>query len=129
MTLIAAMLILTGLGTPPPIMQAEDTMGRGATVMYTISMEEGLDYWLLLTFEESGGRDFDVLMASDDMDYDSFLQLPFYEDYMYARDFAIAEGATEGTEDLVVTAPYTGTVYIIIHDIGETGGDYNLRIF
>ena len=44
MTLIAAMLILTGLGTPPPIMQAEDTMGRGATVMYTISMEEGLDY-------------------------------------------------------------------------------------
>ena len=68
-------------------------------------------------------------MASDDMDYDSFLQLPFYEDYMYARDFAIAEGATEGTEDLVVTAPYTGTVYIIIHDIGETGGDYNLRIF
>jgi hypothetical protein len=129
MTTLIALLMMAGVATPPPIMQAEDTMDRGATVMYTITLEEGLDYWILLTFDETGGRDMDILMASDDMDYDNFLQLPFYEDYMYARGFALAEGATEGSEDFVLTSPYTGTVYIVIHDIGETGGDYNLRIF
>jgi len=124
-----ALLITAATATPPPLMQAEDCIDRGATVMYTMSLEEGLDYWVLLTFDETGGRDMDILIAGDGMDYDRFLQLPFYEDYMYARGFAVAEGATEGTEDFVLTAPYTGTFYIVIHDIGETGGDYNLRIF
>ncbi len=119
--------LLTMISTPPSILEAEDTIDRGATVMYTITLEEGMDYWVLLNFQD--GMDLDVVVASDEMDYDRFIQLPYLEDYMYARDFAIAEGATEGTEDFVLTAPYTGTAYIIIHDIGETGGDYNLKIY
>ncbi|GEM_PF-435580 len=129
LTLSCVIAFLAAVSTPPPLLQAEDTISRGATVMYTISLEEGLEYWILLTFDETSGMDLDMLVSSDEMDYESFIQTPFYEDYVYAREFAIAEGATEGTEDFILTAPYTGTAYIIIHDIGETGGEYNLRIF
>ncbi|MCK4806810.1 MAG: hypothetical protein KAT09_04145 [Candidatus Aegiribacteria sp.] len=124
---IFILILVTSLSTPPPLLDAEDTIARGATAMYTISLEEGLDYWVLLNFEDR--MDLDIIIASDEMNYDEFIQMPYFEDYMYARGFAIAEGATEGTEDLVLTAPYTGTAYIIIHDIGETGGDYHLRLF
>jgi hypothetical protein len=118
---------LTLLSTPPPLLEADDTIARGATAMYTITLEEGLEYWLILTCED--GMDLDVLVASDEMDYDEFIQMPYFEDYIYARGFAIAEGATEGDEDFVITAPYTGTAYIIVHDIGETGGEYDLRLY
>lgn len=121
------LILITSISTPPPLLEAEDTIARGATAMYTITLEEGLDYWVLMDFED--GMDLDIIIASNEMDYDEFIQLPYFEDYMYAREFAIAEGATEGTEDLVLTAPYTGTAYIIINDIGETGGDYHLRVF
>ena len=121
------LILATSLATPLPLLEAEDTIARGATAMYTISLEEGLDYWILLNFENR--MDLDIIIASDEMNYDEFIQLPYFEDFMYARGFAIAEGATEGTEDLVLTAPYTGTAYIIIHDIGETGGEYHLRLF
>lgn len=121
------LILLTSISTPPPLLEAEDTVARGATAMYMVTLEEGLDYWVLLNFED--GMDLDILIATDEMDYDEFIQLPYFEDYMYAREFAIAEGATDGTEDIMLTAPYTGTAYIIIHDIGETGGDYHLRLF
>lgn len=121
------LILITSISTPPPLLEAEDTISRGATAMYTISLEEGLEYWVLLDFESR--MDLDIIIASDEMNYDEFIQLPYFEDYMYARGFAIAEGATDGTEDLVLTAPYTGTAYIIIHDIGETGGEYHLRLF
>ncbi len=121
------LILITSVSTPLPLLEADDSIARGATAMYTISLEEGLEYWVLLNFE--GSMDLDIIIASDEMDFDEFIQMPYFEDYMYARNFAIAEGATEGTEDLVLTAPYTGTAYIIIHDIGETGGDYNLRLF
>lgn len=125
--IVLFLILITSISTPPPLLEAEDTIARGATAMYTITLEEGLDYWVLVNFED--GMDLDIIIASNEMDYDEFIQLPYFEDYMYAREFAITEGATEGTEDLVLTAPYTGTAYIIIHDIGETGGDYHLRVF
>lgn len=121
------LIFLAVSATPPPLLDAEDSIARGATAMYTMTLEEGLEYWVLLKFED--GMDLDILVASDEMDYDEFIQMPYFEDYMYAREFAIAEGATEGEEDLVLTAPYTGTVYIIIHDIGETGGEYDLKLY
>lgn len=121
--LLAAALV----STPPPLLEAEDTIARGATAMYTITLEEGMEYWVLLGFEH--GMDLDVVVASREMDYDRFIQMPYHEDYVYAREYAIAEGATEGTEDFVLTAPYTGTAYIIIHDIAETGGRYNIRVY
>lgn len=119
---------LTALtATPPPLLDAGDVIARGATAMYTITLEEGLEYWVLLSCGD--GMDLDIIVASYEMDYDRFIQLPYFEDYLYARDFAIAEGATDGGEDFVLTAPYTGTAYIIVHDIGETGGDYDLRVY
>jgi hypothetical protein len=124
---IFLLILVTSISTPLPLLEAEDTIARGATAMYMITLEEGLDYWVLMNFED--GMDLDIIVASDEMDYDEFIQLPYFEDYMYAREFAITEGATEGTEDIVLTAPYTGTAYIIIHDIAETGGDYHLRVF
>ena len=120
-------VLATVLATPAPLLEAEDFIARGATAMYTVTLEEGLEYWVLLTFEE--GMDLDVLVASDEMNYEQFIQIPYFEDYMYAREFVISEGATEGEEDFVLTAPYTGTAYLIIHDIGETGGEYNLRLY
>jgi hypothetical protein len=125
--IVLFLILVTSISTPPPLLEAEDTIARGATAMYTITLEEGFDYWVLMNFED--GMDLDIIVASNEMDYDQFIQLPYFEDYMYAREFAIAEGATEGTEDIVITAPYTGTAYIIIHDIAETGGDYHLRVF
>lgn len=129
--MMTAALILTALHatTAPPLLEASDVLERGATSMYTISMEEGTQYWILLSFDETGGRDLDLLVASSEMDYDEFIMTPYYEDYVYAREFALAEGATEGAEDLVLTAPYSGTAYIVVHDMGETGGEYDLRVF
>lgn len=123
--LVMSLLIL--LSTPAPLLEARDSISRGATAMYTMTLEEGLEYWVLLSLED--GMDLDLLVASSEMDYDRFIQLPYFEDYMYAREYAITEGATEGSEDLVFTAPYTGTVYIIIHDIAETGGEYDLKLY
>lgn len=125
----ALLIILASLSTPTPLLEAEDTIARGATAMFAISLDEGCEYWVLLDFNESGGRDLDILVASDEMDYDQFIQMPYFEDYMYARGFALSEGASEGVEDFVLTSPYTGTAYVIVHDIGETGGDFHLRIF
>ncbi|MCD4846665.1 MAG: hypothetical protein K8R76_00570 [Candidatus Aegiribacteria sp.] len=127
--MIFLMIFLVSVSTPTPLLDADDSIARGATAMYTISLEEGYEYWILLDFDETGGMDLDIIVASDEMDYNSFIQMPYFEDYMYSRDFSLVEGASEGVEDLVLTAPYTGTAYIIIHDIGETGGDYHLRIF
>lgn len=124
---ILAISMLALLSTPAPLLEAEDSIARGATAMYTMTLEEGLEYWVILSFED--GMDLDLLVASSEMDYDRFIQMPYFEDYMYAREFAITEGATEGSEDLVFTAPYTGTVYIIIHDIAETGGEYDLKLY
>ncbi len=127
MGLLTGACLLMLVTTPDPILQADDVIDRGATVMYTITLTEGLEYWVLLSCE--AGTDIDVVVASDEMDYDEFIKLPYFEDYMYARNFAIAESATEGGEDFVVTAPYTGMAYIILHDIGETGGEYHLKVF
>lgn len=125
---IIVISLLALLSTPAPLLEARDSIARGATAMYTMTLEEGLEYWVLLSFE-GGGMDLDLLIASNEMGYDQFIQLPYFEDYMYAREFAVTEGATEGSEDLVFTAPYTGTFYIIIHDIAETGGEYDLRLY
>lgn len=127
--MICLMVFLVSMSSPAPLLDTDDSISRGATAMYTISVDEGYEYWILLEFDESDGMDLDIVVASDELDYDNFIQMPYFEDYMYARDFSLVEGASEGEEDLILTSPYTGTVYIIVHDIGETGGDYHLRIF
>jgi len=41
----------------------------------------------------------------------------------------MVEGDSDGSESLTLTAPYTGPAFIVIHDIGETGGSYDLKVF
>jgi len=125
----ALIFLLISVSTPDPLLEAEDSIDRGATAMYAISLEEGCEYWVLLEFDQSQNMDLDLVVASEEMDYQQFLQMPYFEDYMYARGFALGEGATNGPEDFVLTSPYTGTAYVIVHDIGETGGNFHLRVF
>lgn len=111
-----------------PLLSAEDNMQPGATCIYTVSMVEGMDYWVLLRLDRAE-QDFDLVVASREMDLDRFMSLPYREDYHYAREHAIAEGIREGPEDFTLTAPYTGTAYLVIHDVGETGGGYLLELY
>ncbi len=127
--MICLFVFLVSLSSPAPLLDVDDNISRGATAMYTISLDEGYEYWILLEFDETDRMDLDIIVASDEMDYNNFIQMPYFEDYIYARDFSLVEGNSEGVEDLILTAPYTGTAYIIVHDIGETGGDYHLRVF
>lgn len=111
-----------------PLLETEDHLDRGATVVYTVSLVEGIDYWVVLTCVEPAS-DFDIVIASRDMDFDRFMALPYFEDFVYATEFALAAGSRQGSEDLTVSAPYTGVAYVVIHDTGETGGAYRLRIY
>lgn len=117
------------LGTSSdPLLSTEDALDRGATCVYTISIVEGMSYWVVLEPADSAA-DFDVVVASGDMDMDSFMRLPYYEDYLLAREHAIAEGVESGGESFTLEAPYTGSAHVVVHDIGETGGGYSLRIY
>jgi hypothetical protein len=111
-----------------PLFSAEDALQPGATCIYTVSIVEGMDYWVMLHLDRSG-QDFDLAIASREMDLDRFMSLPYREDYHYAREYAIGEGIEEGPEDLTLTAPYNGTAYLVIHDVGETGGGYLLELY
>jgi hypothetical protein len=127
MQFIAALGLLILTGTTP-LLETEDSLDRGTTVVYTVSMVEGIDYWVVLECIEPTS-DFDIVVASREMDFDRFMSLPYFEDFLYAGDFALAAGSRQGSEDMTVSAPYTGVAYVIIHDTGETGGSYQLRIY
>jgi len=127
----AAFLVALALASgsaSDPLLSTEDVLDRGATCLYTISMVEGISYWVVLEPLDDGA-DFDVVIASHDMDLDRFMNLPYYEDYLLAREHAIAEGVERGGESFTLHAPYTGSAHVVVHDIGETGGSYNLRIY
>jgi len=121
-------LVISTLAASDPLLSVDDTLARGATAVYTITICEGIDYWVLLG-SASAQSNFDVVVASRDMDFDQFMSLPYYEDYQYARGFAIAEGAEPAGESFTVTAPYTGPAYIVIHDTGSSGGEYELKVY
>ena len=110
-------------------LQSSDYLAPGTTAVYPITFEEGREYWIILDFDTSTVNNFDLVVSSNEMDYEQFMMLPYYEDYLYAMEFSIAQGCMAGTEDLVVTGPYTGAVYLIIHDIGGTGGDYHFKVY
>lgn len=111
-----------------PMLEADDNLDRGATAVYTISLVEELEYWLILELPDDRS-DFDVVVASKEMDFDEFMNLPYYEDFLYAREFVTAEGIVEGAESFTLRAPYTGPFYIVIHDVGGTGGNYHLKVY
>lgn len=127
----AAFLLVLALASgseSSPLLETQDALDRGATCLYTVSLVEGMSYWVVLDPLEEGA-DFDVVVASSDMDLDRFMNLPYYEDYLLAREHAIAEGVDRGGESFTLHAPYTGIAHVVVHDIGETGGSYSLRIY
>ena len=124
---LLALTVASGSGASP-LLETEDALDRGATCLYTVSLVEGMSYWVVLEPLEDGA-DFDVVVASSDMDLERFMNLPYYEDYLLAREHAIAEGVDRGGESFTLHAPYTGSAHVVVHDIGETGGSYSLRIY
>ncbi len=111
-----------------PLLESEDFLDRGTTAIYTISLVEGVDYWVLLN-TDNPDADFDIVVASKEMDFDQFMMMPYYEDYIYAREFILAEGVNIGNESFTLSSTYTGPAYIVVHDIGETGGSYTLTVY
>lgn len=111
-----------------PLLESEDFLDRGTTAIYTISLVESVDYWVLLN-TDNPDADFDIVVASKEMDFDQFMMMPYYEDYIYAREFILAEGVNIGNESFTLSSTYTGPAYIVVHDIGETGGSYTLTVY
>lgn len=126
--MFSLVLLLSAMTGSDPLLSADDTLARGATAVYTITICEGVDYWVILDCANSQAN-FDVVVASRDMDFDEFMGLPYYEDYQFALGFSLAEGSEPSSESFTLTSPYTGPAYIVIHDIGTTGGDYELKVY
>ena len=124
----ALLTVLAVASSADPLLSTEDALDRGATCVYTISLVEDMTYWVVLELPREE-MDFDVVVASSDMDLATFMSLPYYEDYLLAREFAISEGIEEGGESFTLRAPYTGSAHVVVHDIGETGGGYSLKIY
>lgn len=119
-------LILT-LCSSSPLLDVTDTIDRGGTAVYTVSLEDGTAYWVTLQ-SEGGVTDLNVAAASDEMDFEHFMNLAYREDFIYALEFAIVTGLEEGDESLTLPAEYSGPVYIVVHDTGGGGGGFTLNI-
>ncbi len=117
-------LILTGSS---PLLDVTHTMDRGATAVYTVSLDEETVYWLILE-SVNDETDFDVITASSEMDFDHFMSLPYREDFFYALDFAIISGINTGNESITIPAGDAGLVYVIVHDSGGNGGLFTLKV-
>jgi len=110
-----------------PLLDVSDTIPRGGTAVYTVSLEEETVYWIVLQ-SENGVTDLNVTASSNMMDFEHFMNLPYREDFIYALEFAIAAGLEEGDESVTLPAEYSGPVYVIVHDIGGGGGQFTLTI-
>lgn len=119
--------ILLLLTASSPLLNVTDTMDRGATAVYTVSLDGETVYWIILESVD-GQTNFDVATASCEMDFDHFMNLPYGEDFLYALEFAIARGLEDGNESLTLHSQNSGLVYVIIHDAGGNGGVFALKI-
>lgn len=123
------LLFLLFFSSSPPLLEVEDSLDRGATALYTVSLQEGTEYWIMLEAENGGSEtDFDVIVAGREMNLEQFMNLPYREDFEYARSHSCAAGCEAGDESLTVSAQYTGVYYIVVHDAGQTGGTFRLKL-
>ncbi|MCK5133992.1 MAG: hypothetical protein KAR40_17815 [Candidatus Sabulitectum sp.] len=120
----AFLLVLTAYS---PLLDVTDTMDRGATAVYTISLDNETVYWIILESVD-GQTNFDVVTASSEMDFDHFMSLPYREDFFYALEFAIVSGLEDGNESVTLPAQNSGLVYVVVHDAGGNGGLFSLKI-
>jgi hypothetical protein len=121
---LAAVLMLTSTS---PLLDVTDTLQEGATAVYTVSLAENTVYWITLEAVE-GQTDFNITVASDEMDFDQFMNLPYREDFLYAVNFAIVSGLAVGNESVTLPSEHAGPVYVIVHDAGGNGGTFSLKI-
>lgn len=125
--MISVYVILLMLTASSPLLDVTDTMDRGGTAVYSVSLDDETIYWIILEAVH-GQSNFDVITASCEMDFDHFMSLPYREDFLYALEYAIVSGMGEGNESLTLPAQNSGLVYVIVHDTGGNGGLFALKI-
>ncbi len=125
--MISLCAILIALATSSPLLDVTDSIDRGATAVYTVSLDNETVYWVIL--ESSNGQtNFDLVTASSEMDFENFMNLPYGEDFIYALGFAIVSGLEPGNESVTLSNENSGLVYVIVHDAGGNGGEFSLKI-
>lgn len=123
------LVFLLFFSSSPPLLDVEDSIERGGTALYTVSLQEGTEYWLVLDVRgENPEADFDVIVAGREMNLEQFMNLPYREDFEYARSHQCASGSEQGAESFTLSAGYTGVYYIVVHDVGNRGGAYRLKL-
>ncbi len=127
--MICVLVLFLFFSSSPPLLDVEDSLDRGATALYTVSLQEGTEYWIMLEAGSgSSETDFDVIVAGREMNLEQFMNLPYREDFEYARSHACATGCEQGGESFTLSAQYTGVYYIVVHDAGQTGGTFRLKL-
>ncbi len=120
-------VLVLALCSSSPLLDVTDTIDRGGTAVYTVSLEEATAYWI--TLQSPGGiTDLNIAASSNEMNFENFMNLPYGDDFIYALEFAIVTGLEEGDESLTLTADYSGPFYIVVHDTGGGGGEFILTI-
>ncbi len=122
---VSAVLLL--LFASSPLLDVTDNLDRGATAIYTVSLDNETVYWVILESVD-GQTDLNVVASTCEMDFEHFMNLPYHEDFLYALEYAIVSGLEEGNESLTLPADHSGPVYIVVHDAGGNGGTFVLKI-
>lgn len=115
------------LAASSPLLEVTDSMDRGGTAVYTVSLDNDTVYWVILESVDDQ-TNFDIVTASDELDFDVFMNLPYGEDFLYALEFAIVSGLETGNESVTLPSQDSGPVYVIVHDAGGNGGMFSLKI-
>ncbi len=123
------LVFLLFFSSSPPLLDVEDSLERGGTALYTVSLQEGTEYWIVLEIRGSSPEaDFDVIVAGREMNLEQFMNLPYREDFELARTHRCASGEEQGSESFTLSADYTGVYYIVVHDVSNRGGNYRLKL-
>lgn len=125
--MISFCAIILLLNASSPLLDITDDLEKGATAVYTVSLGENITYWITLQAVENE-TDFNITVASGEMDFEHFMGLPYREDFLYALEFSIASGLEVGNESVTLPAEHAGPVYVIVHDAGGNGGTFSLKI-
>jgi hypothetical protein len=115
------------LSASSPLLDVTDTINRGGTAVYTVSLEKDTVYWIILQSTE-GVTDLNISASSSGMDFEQFMSLPYRDDFYYALEFAVASGLEPGDESITLTADYSGPFYVVVNDAGGNGGEFVLKI-
>ncbi len=120
-------VLVLAICSSSPLLDVTDTIDRGGTAVYTVSLEESTSYWITLRSRD-GVTDLNIAAVSNEMDFENFMNLPYRDDFIYAMEFAIVTGLEVGDESLTLPAEYSGPVYIVVHDAGGAGGEFILTV-